>query len=119
MEQTILNLQKLFTTLRFPLEDEKELQKEIAANLNWFGFDFTREQRLDDESIIDFLVEPGIGVEVKIGNKSKMNIYKQVERYCSIDAIHSVILLTNKSMSLPETVNNKPTYIINLSQSWL
>lgn len=124
MEQTIEQLQRLFTSLRFPLEDEKELQKAIADNLTRFGFSFTREQRLNSEhevnkNIIDFLVKPSIGIEVKIGNASKMNIFKQVERYCSFDAIQSIILLTNKSMALPESINGKPTYIINLSQSWL
>lgn len=124
MEQTIKNLQRLFHTIRFPLEDEKELQSKIAEKLNQFGFRFTREQRLNSQhevnkNIIDFLVDPGIGVEVKIGNASKMDIYKQVERYAKFEAIHSIILLTNKSMALPDTINGKPTYVINLSQSWL
>lgn len=124
MENTITNLQRLFHTIRFPLEDEKELQRSIQSNLNRFGFHFTREQILNSaheskKDIIDFLVDPGIGIEVKIGNASKMNIYKQVERYCGFPAISAIILLTNKSMALPEMINGKPAYVINLSQSWL
>jgi hypothetical protein len=117
------DLLNFFKKNRFSLEDEKTLQAEIALKLATedrfpHRLPYLREFRLDDHSIIDFLVNENIGIEVKLKG-SAMSIFRQCERYCQFPAIEALILLTNKSMALPPEINGKPCFVQNLSEAWL
>lgn len=103
------------TIARLPLHDEKELQRSIAVILPLPLFE--PEYELDERNIIDFF-GGGIGIEVKI-NGSKRSIFNQCNRYCQFPVIKEFILVTNKSMGLPETINGKPCYVVNLGKAWL
>lgn len=46
-------------------------------------------------------------------------IYKQCERYANFDQVKQLVLITNRSMGFPETINNKPCYVINIGRAWL
>ena len=121
-------VEKIFKILRgqrFNLTNEKVLQKQIETLFQKEGLTFTREHRLDEEgkNIIDFLVQTeyflsGVGIEVKIKG-SKMNIYKQCERYCHCPDIDYLILVTNKAVRLPLNINKKQCYVFNLSKAFL
>lgn len=110
---------------RFPLSDEKMLQAEMALALKAAGVHFKREVTLAPGDIVDFLVIDaeevklqGIAIEVKIGG-SRRNTFKQLERYCGHDAVREIILATTVVMGLPETINGKPTAVVNLGRGWL
>ncbi|HEY4288253.1 MAG TPA: hypothetical protein VGN00_14210 [Puia sp.] len=105
---------------RFPLHDEKQLQKEIGEALASIiqGGTLSREFVLDRNNIIDFFVDPGIGIEVKIKG-SKRDIFRQCTRYCQFDIVKSLILITNLSMGFPEQINGKDCYVIKLGTAWL
>lgn len=100
---------------RFPLESEKELQREIWRVLQ--GMPVEREYRLDGGSVVDFMVA-GVGIEVKIGGRKKA-IYRQVLRYCGFEEVKALVVVTNRSLGLPETLNDKPVYVLKLGTSWL
>jgi hypothetical protein len=100
---------------RFPLNDEKQLQQDIHSALSLYVP--YREYRLDDKSIIDFIVGD-IGIEVKLSG-SRRQIYQQCKRYCEFEQISSLILITNRSMGLPQLINGKKSYILNLGIAWL
>ncbi|NEI71032.1 hypothetical protein GR212_15745 [Rhizobium lusitanum] len=103
---------------RLPVTDEKgRLQPAIAEALKAADVSFKREHRLDAHSIIDFLID-GVGIEVKVKG-SKLNIFRQVERYAGFDEINTLILVTNVPMGMPPLVNGKPVYIVNLAKAWL
>ncbi len=104
---------------RLPLTDEKVLQLEIGKLLV-AAFDEVMVQRefyLDRKSIIDFFIE-GVGIEVKIKGQ-KRSIYKQCERYCEFPEIEVLILVCSVSMGFPKELNNKPCYVIKLTEAWL
>lgn len=106
---------------RFDLHNEKALQAHMETALKESGLTVSREVRLNSKSIIDFLVgEPGcrVGIEVKIKG-SPMAIYRQCARYTDHEWIDGIILATNRTIHMPETINNKPTRIINLGKAWL
>lgn len=64
--ERVCELVRLIESHRFPLESEKECQRQIYDFLLGSGVGcIAREYRLDDENIIDFLIE-GVGVEVKL-----------------------------------------------------
>ena len=96
---------------------ESEAQKDIEVALRDAGIPYQREARLGPGNRPDFLCN-GIAIEVKVGG-SKKNHYRQVCRYTEFDEVKAVILITSKSINLPETINGKPCHIISISMGWL
>jgi hypothetical protein len=76
-----------------------------------------KEFPLDKHNIPDFFMD-GIAVEVKIKG-SKKNIYRQLERYAGFDLVKEIILVTNRTLGLPEKINGKPCYMFKLGTAWL
>lgn len=116
----VKNVFDVISGQRFPLQDEKQLQRDIFKLLNkQFGKSVERERALDDKrkSIIDFFIS-GVGIEVKI-KAQKRAIYDQCERYCSFDEIKAIILITNQSMGFPKELKDKDCYVLNLGLAWL
>lgn len=101
---------------KFSLHSEKELQRELFQALSTKTHTIA-EYPLDKQNIIDFYCE-GIGIEVKIKGNRK-NILKQCQRYCEFSDIKSLVLVTNRAMGLPASINNKPCAIVNLGLGWL
>lgn len=99
------------------LQNEKLLQAELEEFFKANDIAYKREVILDKGNIIDFMLG-NVGVEVKC-KATPMAIYEQLKRYAELEQIHMLILISNKAMRLPKTINNKPVYIITLGQSWL
>lgn len=114
---TSIEIIRLLSGVRFPLQDEKETQDKIEQILKVNGVSYEREYRLDAKNIPDFYVN-GIAIEVKIKGGKRM-IYKQCERYCEFDNVKELILVTNKSMGFPKSISGKSCYVINLGRAWL
>lgn len=117
--QEVINLLQHY---RFSLQTEKELQTQIYLILksnSTFPFSIEKEYKLSKKSTIDFYFpEGGIGMEIKIKGSST-TIYKQCVKYCECSELRSLILVTNKAMGLPEKINNKSCYLVNLGKAWL
>lgn len=107
---------QLLSGIKFTLHSEKELQVEICNVLN-ATMQVTAEYPLDRKNIIDFYCD-GIGIEVKIKGGRKI-IFKQCERYCAFDEIKALILVTNRAIGFPSSINNKPCAVVNLGLAWL
>lgn len=101
---------------RFDLTKEKRTQEQVHALLSHLGF--TREHYLDKESIIDLFHQSGVGIEIKIKGH-KMDIFKQCKRYCGFEEIKHLILVTSKAVIIPQLINNKRCYQINIGNAWL
>jgi len=117
---TVNNLLAFIQKLPLPLEVEKQTQLALADHLKLLKADFKKEYHFDDKNIIDFYF-PGLklGIEIKIGNASRKDIYRQIVRYCSFDTVDHIILLTNKSIKMPPTIDNKIITVIKLGNAWL
>jgi hypothetical protein len=102
---------------RFQLHNEKALQSDIEQVLISNQIQHDREYRFSNESIIDFMVG-GTGIEVKISSSAK-SVFRQIERYLAFDEIDSLLLVTNKIIVLPRTINNKSVLILNIGIAWL
>lgn len=103
---------------RFPLTDEKRTQTAIAEGLISAKKAFQREFRLSPKEIIDFMLDKGVGLEIKIKGQ-RMAIFRQLERYAEIEQIQGLILATSVSMHLPKEIKGKPVLVASLSQGWL
>lgn len=119
METIIANFLEMsgIQTARFSLESEKVTQAEIGKMLYEKCIPHHRELALSKGSIIDFLID-GVGIEVKLRASPKA-IFQQLLRYCQFEEVNAIILITNKMIKLPPTINKKPTHVINLGNAWL
>ena len=81
---------------RFRYDSEADLQAGIAIVLEELELPFQKEHRLDGKSRIDFLVDGGTGIEVKVGG-SLTALTRQVHRYVQHSEITSLIIVTTKS----------------------
>lgn len=118
--ELITRIYAILQGVRFPLNDEKQLQKMMWDKFqeNPIGNLVKREYRFDEKSIIDFLVLERVGIEVKIKGTQKQ-IYRQLVRYARFAHVEAIILVTARPMGLPNTIEGKPCYYFNLSKAWL
>jgi hypothetical protein len=89
---------------RLPVTDERKLQNAIEKALLDRGVTFSREYPIGTGSRIDFMIHPGmginIGIEVKIKG-SASEIRRQIDRYARSERCYMIILVTNKAIELP------------------
>jgi hypothetical protein len=103
---------------RLDMNDEKRTQEQVADYLRTADICFIKEHPLDKGSIVDFMLEDGVAIEVKIKG-SRMSVYRQIERYCKFDDVKSIILLCTYPFAMPPEINGKSVYVLNLSSAWL
>ncbi len=113
----ITDILQLLKQQRFSLHNEKVLQTEMETFLRDNAYVFQREHHLSKDSIIDFMIG-SIGIEIKITGNPK-SIFKQCLRYCEFEEVSAIILVTNKIIKLPATLNKKPAHVLNLGTAWL
>lgn len=105
--------------MRVPvIAEEYDLQNRIAETLKKNGIPFQREYRLGPRNRIDFLIHGGIGLEVKKRKPNRIQVINQLTRYATSDEINAIILVIERSMDLPKTINDKPCYSIGLNKLW-
>lgn len=107
---------------RVSLSDEKVAQADLDHLLRSglaVNAVVSREHRLGDGDIPDFLIEGRYVIEVKMKGARKAAIYRQLDRYAAHPDVQAIILVTNLAMGLPPTINGKPTFIVNLGRAWL
>lgn len=112
------SLIRLLQVARVDLSDEKRTQSDLENIFVNFCVPYKREFRLSKTEIPDFMVS-GSAIEVKLRGARKKDIFRQLERYASHDLVKSIILVTNVTMGLPETICEKPVYIVALGKAWI
>lgn len=120
-----MNYQSKVTILRdilngwqFSVTREKETQDQIYELIKNEFYNVEKEYKLGRGSVIDFIINGEIGIEVKVKG-SKTDILRQCKRYCSYDEIKCLVLITARSMGFPEEINGKPCYYISLTRGML
>ena len=108
----------LLAGYRFDFSCESTLQQQLEQVLRSNDILFRREVVVSPKDRIDFLLDGGMGIEVKIQGAPSA-IYRQCRRYCQSDLITSLLLVTGRSMGLPETIEGKDCHVLLLGRSWL
>ena len=103
---------------RFRVGQEAWLQMDIEAALKALAVEYEREARLSNADRIDFLVAGGIGIEAKT-RCAPRQIFRQLERYATHDAITSLILITGTATGLPGIINGRPLFYISTGRAAL
>jgi len=100
------------------LSNEKDVQEKISELLERHGVRHKREVRLAPGDIVDFMIEGGTAVEVKL-NVPKRAAYRQCERYCKHEGVNALVLVSATAMGFPSEINGKPCWVASLGMGWL
>ncbi|KIC42212.1 hypothetical protein RA27_02110 [Ruegeria sp. ANG-R] len=104
--------------VRFPVSTEQKLQDALEQYLQDHAIPYEREFHLGPGDRIDFLVDGDIGVEVKT-RYPRRSTFRQLKRYCEARDLRSLILVTGTTMGLPESINDKPLFIVSVGRGAL
>jgi len=105
--------------LRIPLvTDEYRLQELVAEALRKSGIEFVKEAKLAPYCRVDFLCRGGVAVEVKRGKPGRKILMQQLSRYAQSPHVASILLVVERTASLPDTILGKPCKVLALNRLW-
>lgn len=111
-------LSELIAILRskmIPYTTEKDCQAHIRDLLDSYGATYSAEYRLGDDIIDFYFPRSKLAAEVKVLKSwSKIEVYRQCERYLKHDDVAGLLLVTAKSQGMPEKVCDKPVRVFYL-----
>jgi hypothetical protein len=117
--EDVARIGAILAKARIDLSNEKAAQTAIAETLAEGGMRLEREHRLSARDRPDFfLPESGLAVEVKL-RAGRMDVYRQLRRYASHEAVRGLLLVSNTAMALPVEIEGKPAFSISLGRAWL
>lgn len=115
----VKNVIKILQALRITgIYEEYEIQKEVAKVLGLNNIKFEKEYTLGPRNRIDFFLDNGIGIEIKKGKPNRTKVINQLERYARFSKVTSLILIIERNMDIPTTINDKPCFSIGLNKQW-
>lgn len=102
------------------IENEYILQEMIKEQLILEDIAFIKEYKLAPRNRVDFLIMPGVIIEVKRGRKKPnlTSVINQLSRYTSYDDVCAVILVVERNLTIPEEINGKPCVSVGLNKNW-
>ena len=100
-----------------PQQSEYQLHQQIAAALRDGGFVVQHEVSIAPRCRIDFLIG-SVGIEVKRGKPARSTLISQCSRYLESEMLTGLIVVLDKSISLPDKINNKPVAVFSLNRLW-
>jgi len=103
---------------RYTFPDEQGLQDGIERVLTGAGVTFQREAQLSVDDRIDFLIQCGIGLEVKVQGRPA-DVTRQLHRYAQHDSITALVLVTSRMQlaRVPKELNGKRVDVVRLMGS--
>ena len=122
---TIEDITRTLSELRInPVNEEFDLQRDIALLLISHKFSFYKEKTLGPRNRVDFLVSDkiaaneGIAIEVKKGKPNKQQVINQLRRYAAFPRVKGIILVVEKNLDIPKEINGKPCKSFGLNKLW-
>lgn len=116
VEEVLASLRRLRIK---PITYEFELHDQIKARLTADGLTYQHEVKLGPRNRIDFMVPPGIGIEVKKGKPLSPDLTAQAERYAAFEQVQAIILVVERSVFWhPVAINGKPVHYIACNRLW-
>lgn len=106
------------SALRAPLQQgEYDLHRLVMDALDAAALPWEHEVRLAPRCRIDLMCG-GVGIEIKRGAVDKARILEQLRRYAACERVEGLILVTEKTVALPHTINGKPVRLVCLNRLW-
>jgi len=109
---------KTLSNLRInPVNEEFDLQMEIAKLFDATGIEYEKECILGPRNRVDFYVG-GIVIEIKKGKPNKQQVTNQLRRYAQFSDVKGIILVVEKNLDIPKEINGKPCVSFGLNKLW-
>lgn len=96
---------------------ENDIHGFVEDCLKKSGLQYKHEARIGVGCRIDYLVGD-VGIEIKKGKPAHAALVRQLRRYAACDGVRSIIVLTQRSVSLPSEVCGKPVRALSLNSLW-
>jgi hypothetical protein len=106
----------LLSSYRFSGRNEEDYQDAVEDVLVKQGVQYEREVWLTPRDRIDFLVEPGWGVEVKVDG-SRSEHLRQLGRYATSERVQGLVLASSRLALLadiPPAIHDVPLRTLHL-----
>lgn len=119
MEPAILlrTIAELLMRYQYRFADEHALRDGIAEVLTGGKVDFEREFAASPENRFDFVVPPGIVIEVKVQGSLSTALH-QIDRYAALPAVRAILLASTcrwgDTTVLPARLRGKPLRLVHL-----
>lgn len=103
----------------YNFSDEEEFQVGLSKALRSAGVEFRREAILSKRDRIDFMLDGGIGIEVKIDG-SISALTRQLFRYAELPEINGLLVAVslNRLANLPTEINGKPVQCVRIMRAF-
>ncbi|MEE1199840.1 MAG: hypothetical protein U0L09_04245 [Christensenellales bacterium] len=118
LQPALQSLLGALSAIRAPvISDEYDLHSEVAKALESRGMTYRHEAPVAPRCRIDFLVGR-IGIEVKKARPASVQLRSQLLRYCQSEQLDAVIVVTQQSVPLPDSISGKPVLLLSLNRLW-
>lgn len=97
--------------------DEHHIHEEIKKVLDKEKIRYKHEYKLLSHKRFDFWID-GIILEVKKQKPQKMQLLNQLNRYTKVPDVKAIIIVLERSINLPKTLNDKPIIVKSLNANW-
>lgn len=105
--------------IRAPIQQgEYDLHDLVRASLAEAEIPCAHEVPLAPRCRIDLLCLGGIGIEIKRGQPDRKRIVMQLTRYAACGQISSLILVTERTVAVPNRIHGKPISCVCLNRLW-
>ena len=106
------------SALRAPLQQgEYDLHRLVMDALDAASLPWEHEVKLAPRCRIDMMCGK-VGIEIKRGKVEKARILDQLRRYAECEQVQGLILVTEKTVPVPHSINGKPVRLICLNRLW-
>ena len=103
--------------IRAPIQQgEYDLHDLVRAALVESGIPCAHEVPLAPRCRIDLVCPGGIGIEIKRGQPDRKRIVMQLTRYAACGQISSLILVTERTVAVPNVIHGKPVSCVCLNR---
>lgn len=99
-------------------QGEYDLHDLVRASLAEAEIPCAHEVPLAPRCRIDLLCPGGIGIEIKRGQPDRKRIVMQLTRYAACGQISSLILVTERTVAVPNRIHGKPISCVCLNRLW-
>ncbi len=104
--------------LRAPLQQgEYDLHRLVMDALNAADIPYEHEVPLAPRCRIDLMCG-SVGIEIKRGKVETARVLAQVQKYAACPQLTALVVVTEKTLPLPRTMNGKPVRLICLNRLW-
>ena len=118
MTDSVNRILSALSAVRVPAAPgEYDLHALIAAALDEAGIAYAHEAKLADGARIDFLAG-SVGVEVKKSRPERARLLRQVDKYLACAEVDALIVVSQRTLSLPAACRGKPVILFTLNRLW-